>query len=86
MARPIHVLFLFAPTLFVAFGGEVLFAQTASQGSANDVRGACAQDVQKLCANVPSGGGRILACLKQHQDQVSDGCKQSVAKAMGAGQ
>ena len=47
------------------------------------MRAACAQDVQKLCANVPSGGGRILACLKQHQDQVSDGCKQAVAKTMG---
>ena len=85
MARPVHVLFLLvAATLFVAFGGEVLYAQTSSsQGTANDVRAACAQDVQKLCANVPSGGGRIFACLKQHQDQVSDGCKQAVAKAMG---
>jgi cysteine rich repeat protein len=66
MARPAHVLFLFVgATLFVAVGGEVLYAQTSSsQGAANDVRAACAQEVQKLCANVPSGGGRILACLK----------------------
>jgi hypothetical protein len=25
-------------------------------------RTACASDVQKLCAGVPSGGGRIIAC------------------------
>ncbi len=67
-----------------AFGGELVWAQSAAaQGAANDVRAACAGDVQKLCANVPAGGGRILACLKQNQDQVSDGCKQAIAKAMG---
>lgn len=85
MPRPVDVFFLFfAATLSAAFGSERLCAQTLpAQGAANDVRAACAQDVQKLCPNVPSGGGRILACLKQHEDQVSGGCKQAVAKAMG---
>src|ERR1700742_1197904 len=83
MAWLVRDLFV-AASLFVAVGGELLYAQTSSsQAAAIDVRAACAQDVQKLCASVPSGGGRILACLKQHQDQVSDGCKQAVAKAMG---
>jgi len=85
MPKLVHAFFLFvATTLYVTFGGELVCAQSsAAQGAANDVRAACAQDVQKLCANVPSGGGRIIACLKEHQDQVSDGCKQAVAKAMG---
>jgi hypothetical protein len=85
MPKHVRILFLFvAATLFVTFSGELLYAQSSdAQGAANDVRAACAGDVLKLCANVPSGGGRILACLKQHQDQVSDGCKQAVAKAMG---
>lgn len=84
MTRPVRTFFLFVvAALGAAFGGEVLCAQAQSGQAAADVRAACAQDVQKLCANVPSGGGRILACLKQHQDQVSDGCKQAVAKAMG---
>jgi hypothetical protein len=39
--------------------------------------------VQNLCPNVPQGGGRILACLKQHQDQVSGACKQALLAAMG---
>ena len=46
-------------------------------------RAACASDVQKLCPGVPSGGGKIVACLKQHKDQVSDGCKRAVLAAMG---
>ena len=56
-------------------------AQAASQLS--DARAACASDVQKLCPNVPPGGGRILACLKQHKDEVSDGCKRAILGATG---
>jgi len=84
LLRSVQVCFLFVgTTLCAAFDSELLYGQSsANQGSANDVRAACAQDVQKLCANVQAGGGRIIACLKQHQDQVSDSCKQAVAKAM----
>src|SRR5450432_1262458 len=57
-------------------------AQTTSP-QPSDARTACASDVQKLCAGVPAGGGRILACLKQHKDEVSDGCKQAILAAMG---
>jgi hypothetical protein len=41
------------------------------------VRAACAEDVQKLCAGVQPGGGRIVACLKEHKDSLSDGCKRA---------
>ena len=36
---------------------------------------ACHDDVQKLCSDVQPGGGRIINCLKEHKDQVSDGCQ-----------
>ena len=55
---------------------QLLSAQTA------DPRTACAADVQKLCPNVPTGGGRVIACLKQHKTEVSDGCKQAIMGAM----
>jgi len=45
-------------------------------------RAACANDIQTLCPGVQPGGGRILACLKQHKQQVSGGCKQAIATAM----
>jgi len=45
------------------------------------VRAACQADVQKLCATVQPGGGRIVACLKEHKEEVSDGCKQAIGKA-----
>src|ERR1700722_9386034 len=57
-------------------------AQAASPQPPN-ANTACASDVQKLCPGVPPGGGRILACLKQHKDEVSDGCKRAILSAMG---
>ncbi len=61
---------------------QLLSAQTASPQLSADPRAACAADVQKLCSNVPQGGGRIIACLKQHQAEVSDRCKQAIVSAM----
>jgi hypothetical protein len=50
----------------------------------NEVRAACQADAQNLCPGVPAGGGRILACLAQHKDAVSDACKQALIKAAQA--
>ncbi len=61
---------------------QLLSAQTASPQLSADPRTACAADVQKLCPNVPQGGGRIIACLKQHKEEVSDRCKQAIVSAM----
>jgi hypothetical protein len=54
---------------------------TPSPQAVNEARAACDADIQKLCPGVQPGGGRILACLKQHKEAVSDGCKQAVLKA-----
>jgi hypothetical protein len=40
----------------------------------------CRADVERLCPGVPMGGGRIIACLKEHKMEVSVGC----AKALQA--
>jgi len=53
----------------------------AQQKAMQEVRAACQTDVQKLCASVQPGGGRIIACLKEHKDEVSEGCKQAILKA-----
>jgi hypothetical protein len=71
----------------------LLFALTAAQlahaeGAAPSARAvadaqkACAGDAQKLCSGVQAGGGRILACLKQHKNEVSDACRQSIAPVL----
>jgi Cysteine rich repeat len=34
----------------------------------------CKEDVARLCPGVAPGGGKIIACLKQHENEVSIGC------------
>jgi hypothetical protein len=40
---------------------------------------ACRPDVERLCAGIPPGGGRIAACLKANQAQVSPACQAELA-------
>ena len=44
---------------------------------------ACQPDVDKFCAGVPVGGGRIMQCLKQHQSELSEACKAAEPKHHG---
>ena len=55
-------------------------AAMAQQGPAErEAMQVCRADYEALCAGVPPGGGRILACLQQHVDKLSAGCKQALA-------
>lgn len=67
-----------------AAGAQQQQLTPAQQTLLNELRTACQDDVQKLCAGVQPGGGRIINCLVQHKDQVSDACKQAFMKAKQA--
>ena len=54
------------------------FAQDADQPHRGSGRGACREDVQKLCADVDRGGGKIRECLTSNMDKLSDACKANV--------
>jgi Cysteine rich repeat len=41
-------------------------------------RGACREDIQKLCAGIERGGGRIRECLAGQKDKLSDECRTQV--------
>lgn len=45
---------------------------------------ACAVDIQKFCAGVQQGGGRILRCLGASRDGLSAGCRSSILQAKSA--
>ncbi|HTO97162.1 MAG TPA: cysteine rich repeat-containing protein [Myxococcales bacterium] len=40
----------------------------------------CVEDAKRLCSGVQPGQGRIAACLKEHKDQLSSGCKANIAR------
>ena len=41
---------------------------------------ACAADVKKVCAGTKPGRGRIQACMKGHLADVSEPCKEALAR------
>ena len=41
----------------------------------------CRGDYDRLCSGVPPGGGRILACLQNHANQLSPACGQAMPRA-----
>lgn len=42
---------------------------------------ACRTDLATHCTDVPSGGGRLLACLQAHREALSPACKGALARA-----
>jgi hypothetical protein len=71
--------------VFVCAAAAVQSAQADNQPSLAAVQAACSGDAQKLCAGVQPGGGRIIACLKEHRDALSDQCKQAAGLPADSG-
>lgn len=65
-----------------ALGAQAQEAPSAPQ--ATPVREACAADFKKLCPDVQPGGGRIRACIAQHRDELSQGCRDALQQARAA--
>jgi hypothetical protein len=42
---------------------------------------ACKSDANKFCKQVKPGGGRILQCLKQHENELAPDCKAKMVKS-----
>jgi hypothetical protein len=40
-----------------------------------EIRAACEEDAQKFCAGVQPGAGRIVRCLRQHENDLSEACR-----------
>ena len=53
-------------------------ATLAQDGDRSRNRGACRDDVRKLCAEVERGGGHIRDCLAGQKDKLSDDCRKMV--------
>jgi hypothetical protein len=40
----------------------------------------CKADVERLCAGIEPGGGRLIECLKANKEGMSVGCAQALMK------
>jgi cysteine rich repeat protein len=73
---------LFAPLCCLTLFGLAAQAQEApSAPQATPVREACAADLKKFCPDVQPGGGRIRACIAEHRDDLSPGCRDALQQA-----
>ncbi len=44
----------------------------------------CKEDKTKFCKEVKAAGGKVKACLKEHMEEVSAACKESLSKPRAA--
>jgi hypothetical protein len=65
--RHLVVASAFSLAVFVSAQSAALAQQAAAMKY-------CKADVARLCPGVQMGGGRIIACLKEHKEEVSIGC------------
>ncbi len=61
----------------LALGTGLALAVPASAGKG----GPCAADAAKFCKDVKPGEGRVAACLKEHEAELSQACKDRKALA-----
>ncbi len=61
----------FAALCSVSWHDSALFARDARP---------CDEDVAKFCKDVQPGGGGIIKCLKDHESDLSAGCKEDISK------
>ena len=72
-------------TTALLLGGAMLLpAMPAFAQDAPQFRRACAADIERLCAGVPPGEGRIKACMKAHIQEVTAPCFDALLGAIAA--
>jgi hypothetical protein len=55
--------------------------QLSPREQAHVLRTQCGGDFQKFCSNVPLGGGRGVACLRQHAADLTPPCRGALTSA-----
>lgn len=48
-----------------------------------DISEACKSDVETHCGDVEKGKGRIMKCMKENKEKLSEGCKAEIKEKRG---
>ena len=59
---------------------EIVRQRMVRWKEAEGYKAACAEDVRRVCRRVEPGDGRMLACLQEHAQELSESCYQSLPK------
>ncbi|MGC2048046.1 MAG: cysteine rich repeat-containing protein [Gallionella sp.] len=65
---------------WLAVVAGVFCLSMAAGVSAEEVDRPCMADAKKLCKDVQPGEGRIASCMKEHEKELSPGCKENIKK------
>lgn len=50
------------------------------RGAFRALRASCADDIEQHCADVEHGGGRVVRCLEDHSDAISEPCHDTLGQ------
>jgi hypothetical protein len=69
-------------TSMISFLVALLFCGFVSAVAAQEFshKGACKADEEKFCKDVKPGQGRIVRCMKAHENELSQGCRALIAE------
>lgn len=67
--------------ILVAVFGAGLGLALALPAAAEKGKGPCAEDAARFCKDVKPGEGRVAACLKEHEKELSQACRDRRALA-----
>jgi Cysteine rich repeat len=59
----------------------ISFAGPSQKAEAANPMAYCKADVARLCPGISPGGGKLIGCLKQHENDVSVGCAKALKAA-----
>jgi hypothetical protein len=66
---------------FLGVVAVLLSSSANAQTNAQSVKDACMGDYQRYCIGVLPGGGRIVACLREHADALNASCTAAISLA-----
>lgn len=58
--------------------------QEKMKAAMKDIHEACHEDAEKFCGDVKKGRGRMMKCMKEHKEEMSQSCKDEMTKAKEA--